>query len=181
MVDSGHVRARLFVALWPPQDVIDSLTGALRVARSHGDELHWQPPDRWHITVGFLGDRDEDDEVARFPTLARPVPAPVRLAGSGHFGRVLWVGVESARWLAELAQNAAHTLHAERRRFRGHITLARARTRDGDRQLTQVMSDLADFQSPEWTPLEVTLVRSALGPRPRYDVIARSPLTGVGP
>ena len=43
------------------------------------------------------------------------------------------------------------------------------------------MAALGRFASDAWTPDEVVLVRSVIGPKPEYEVIVRSPLTVVGP
>ncbi|HRY08414.1 MAG: RNA 2',3'-cyclic phosphodiesterase [Actinobacteria bacterium] len=173
--------ARLFVALWPPDDVVARAEKALAAVRHTDNELRWQSPDRWHITVGFLGDRDVGKEVDRFALVPLTPAEPVRLQGAGHFGPVLWLGVATSHWLSDQAAAVMATMRAERRRFRGHMTVARSRTRTGDRQVRAAVSALEGFQSPSWTPSELTLVLSTIGPRPAYEVIARSPLTAVGP
>ena len=67
-------------------------------------------------------------------------------------------------------------MSVEDRRFSAHITVARSRSNAGDRQLRRAMTDLGEFVSPAWTPSDYTLVRSTLGPRTRYEVIARRAL-----
>lgn len=173
--------ARLFVALWLPDDVVARTDQALVAVRRSCTELRWQSPDRWHITVGFLGEREIDAEVTRFAAIPRTGAQPLQLAGAGHFGPVVWLGVSASQWLTDLAAAVRHTMHTERRRFRGHVTVARSRTRAGDRQVAAAVSVLEGFQTQWWTPQELTLVRSTTGPRPAYEVIARTPLTAVGP
>ncbi|MCB0922495.1 MAG: hypothetical protein KDC08_11875, partial [Actinobacteria bacterium] len=62
------MKARLFVALMLPDMVVEQVDQALDPVRTGSAELRWQSPDRWHITLAFLGDRDVDSELARFPT-----------------------------------------------------------------------------------------------------------------
>ncbi len=174
------MRARLFVALWPPDHVTQALNDALAGPRWTYGDVKWQPPDRWHITVAFLGDRDTDAQTTRMSRIPTQPSEPMGLAGAGRFGSVLWVGVETGEWLDRLAATVSRVMHGEDRRFRGHLTVGRARSRSGQEQLAHVVSDLRGFRSAPWAPTELTLVRSVIGPHPLYEVISRSPLTPVG-
>jgi 2'-5' RNA ligase len=168
----GQVSERLFLAIWPPAHVLDALDTALP---RHLDALRWQPRQRWHITVAFLGDREPARVMRRFERLDLPAADQVRLAGAGTFGPVLWVGVETGPWLAGLAAQARRTFGVDERRFRGHVTVARARDRVGQHALNRARTALAGFESPWWLPDSLTLVRSLVGPRPEYEVIGLSP------
>ncbi len=171
---------RLFVALWPPAPVVGCLQEALADLRPRYPDLKWQAPERWHITLAFLGERGVAKELQRFGHI-RTVPAePVALAGSGRFGAVLWVGMRAGEWLGRLVREVQTTMGVDERRFAAHITVARSRSNAGDRQLRLAMDDLASFTSPAWTPSDYTLVRSTLGPRPTYEVIARRALAVNG-
>src|SRR6185437_6595477 len=50
---------RLFVALTPPQEAIADLERAVTPLRSQWPALRWAPPERWHVTLAFLGEVDE--------------------------------------------------------------------------------------------------------------------------
>lgn len=139
--------------------------------------LRWQPRERWHITVAFLGDRDAGKEVGRLQRLVPPAPEPIRLHSSGTFGPVLWVGVETGVWLPQLAASAKQLFGVDERRFRAHVTVARARDSAGRRELSRAQQHVADFASSQWQPDELTLVRSVTGPHPSYEVIGRKPLS----
>jgi RNA 2',3'-cyclic 3'-phosphodiesterase len=170
------VSQRLFLALWPPPEVVGELAAALP---THLSELRWQPAARWHITMAFLGDRSADKEARRLARLEPPAAEPVRLAGAGAFGPVLWVGVGAGDWLAELAHACGSSFDATDRRFRAHVTVARARSASGQRQLSAARSHLTSFRSSWWVPDELTLVSSQTGPQPRYEVIGRKLLTAT--
>lgn len=167
---------RLFLALWPPPEVASELVAALP---THLSELRWQPAHRWHITVAFLGERSADKQARRLAGLEPPTAEPVRLEGAGAFGPVLWVGVGASDWLAELARVCGSSFDATDRRFRAHVTVARARSAVGQRQLSAARSSLASFRSTWWVPGDLTLVSSQLGPQPRYEVIGRRLLTST--
>ena len=173
--------SRLFVAVWPSLEAVDALARALEPLSGAYPELRWQTPDRWHITLAFLGDRDEHRCVERFGRQPAAAAGALQLDGSGMFGPVLWIGVSDSGWLATVASQAQRGMGSDERRFRGHVTVARSRTATGRRQLARAAADLASFRSPPWIPDEVTLVRSTTGPRPSYEVIARTPLTSHGP
>ena len=67
---AGTVHAgpmRLFVAAWPPMDVVDRLRSVVAALRDTGGTgataLAWTAPERWHVTLAFLGE-SEPGEIA---------------------------------------------------------------------------------------------------------------------
>lgn len=173
LVHSGDVSQRLFLALWPPPCVVSEIAAVLPTDLS---ELRWQPPARWHITMAFLGERGTDKELRRPRHVVGPEPGPLSVAGAGSFGPVLWLGIAGGDWLGELARRCAVLFDADDRRFRAHLTVARARSSAGHRQLAAAKDRLGGFHSSPWLPDELTLVGSHTGPRPSYEVIGRRPL-----
>lgn len=173
---------RLFFALWPDPTVLEHLADVVRPLQdSAPDWLRWQPQSRWHVTVLFLGQCDSEttavaqSEAARLSPKA--VPEPITLTRSGNFGAVLWVGVDTGPWLADLSRRLGRALlpHDQRRQFRGHLTLARARAK---RSPNECRSALRDYRGLAWTPRRMALVESHLGPEPRYEDLAVFPLAG---
>ena len=76
---------RLFVAVVPPDDVLDDLEEHLEPRREAGPEIRWTDRHQWHVTLAFLGDVPErrlDDlteALARSAATPRPArPAPRR-------------------------------------------------------------------------------------------------------
>ena len=47
---------RLFVAVWPPYEVVNSIAA---LERPPLPGLRWTTPDQWHVTMRFLGDVDD--------------------------------------------------------------------------------------------------------------------------
>jgi 2'-5' RNA ligase len=149
----------------------------------------WTAPDRWHLTLLFLGRvpvADVDGLVAAAtPAVAATPPLTLRLAGGGRFGsrrrpQVCWAGVtgdgDSLGALAgRLARVAAgRGLPVEERPFRAHLTLGRWRPgRPGDGDLPD---RLAGYRGPCWPVTEVELLESALGAVPRYERVAAWPV-----
>jgi 2'-5' RNA ligase len=165
--------ARLFVAVWPPTSLLTQLQ---RLERPSRPGLRWTTEDQWHVTLRFFGRledagetqaREAVDRVAAATAAlrARAGPAPRRLGPS------VWVlPVEGLEGLAERLADASREVGEppSGRRYRGHITMARARR-------PAALSGLpVTGVSDEWMVGEVTLVSS--DPRPegaRYEVIGR--------
>lgn len=172
---------RLFLAMWPTSDAVCAIQADLSEARRHHPDLRWQPPERWHVTLAFLGPAEADRAAASVDRLMSdpPVPAPVRTRGAGTFGPVLWLGVEHGPWLADLAHLLQRGLRVPDARFRGHVTVARGRGPLARANAGAAVPGLAQHAGPAWTPDQVTLVASRTGPAPRYDVLAGWPLRGA--
>jgi 2'-5' RNA ligase len=178
---------RLFIAVWPSDDAVAHLDTALDGLRVELPDLRWQPRDRWHLTVAFLGEVEADRLGRVSGTMCDVVgrhgaALDLALAGSGTFGRVLWLGVTpEPPPLAPLARDLARSLRAagfplERRPWRPHLTVARARS--DTPQLHDARTVLASYQGPRWPAVELTLVRSTPGPAPAYAVVDRLALDG---
>ena len=150
----------------------------------------WTRPDRWHLTLLFLG-AVPDDRVSPLVDAAAPAvggtPAmTLRLAGGGRFGslrrpQVAWAGLDgdvaALSALAARLTAAARTvrLPVEDRPFRAHLTLGRWRPRQpADGSLTE---RLGGYRGPAWPVTEVRLLESKLGPKPTYETVAAWPLT----
>lgn len=125
---------RLFTGLELPDDIIDRLA----MLRGKLPGARWIDPDRYHVTLRFLG--DVDDVTARsFASALSDIEFgsfELRLTGLGSFGgnkpRALWAGIKPTEPLLRLqkAHERAARLAgapAEPRNFSPHVTLARMR------------------------------------------------------
>ncbi|GAB3990749.1 RNA 2',3'-cyclic phosphodiesterase [Nocardioides marmoraquaticus] len=185
---------RMFVALLPPDDVLEDLEELVaprREARVEGRPLRWTPAEQWHVTLAFMAsvpDRALDELLDRLGAAAeRTQPFDVWLTGGGAFpdvasGRVLWTGVEPAAELEALsvrARNAAVAsgVEVDGQRFRPHLTLART---NRPTELTRWVRVLEPYRSPVWPAGRLALVASYLGEGrrggPRYEVVAEAKL-----
>jgi 2'-5' RNA ligase len=184
---------RLFVALWPPADVVAQLGTVLAEVAGKaapGPGVRWSGAGQLHLTVAFLGEVDDlhrsrvEQRLARVAT--RYPPLTLRLDGAGRFGdRVLYLRVAGDReGLGRLAASVAAAarragVRLEERAFRAHLTLARGRA---GADLRPLVAALDGYRSAGWTAAELHLVRSRLGGgeggRAAYDTVAAWPLTG---
>ncbi len=176
--------ARLFVAVWPPAELVAQLE---TLPRPPVAGLRWTTRDQWHVTLRFLGDVDGAAAGAvagAVASVAVAWPAPVAArAGpaTGRFGhRILYVPVDGLGPLAHAvaAATAGFGQPPDERPFAGHLTLARAR----DRARVDLRPLQGTALAAGWPVDELTLVESRLSPAgARYSVVARSSLPAAGP
>jgi RNA 2',3'-cyclic 3'-phosphodiesterase len=117
--------ARLFVAIWPPDDVLDRLAD---MDRPKDQGVKWVPQENLHITLRFLGDADIDEVVDRLDQVLLPAATAVVGPAFDLLGeRSLISPVTGVDELAAVVQQALRGLgtERERKRFQGHITVAR--------------------------------------------------------
>lgn len=116
---------RLFLAIWPPDDVLDRLAD---MERPKDQGVTWVPQENLHITLRFLGDADEAEVVDRLDEVLLPAATAVVGPAFDLLGeRSLITQVAGVDDLASVVQQAVRGLgtEPERRRFQGHITVAR--------------------------------------------------------
>ncbi len=116
---------RLFVAVWPPEDVLRELVA---VPRPAVDGLRWTKPGRLHVTLRFLGQCDEAEVRAalaatRLPAARVTLGPRVKRLGRG----VLMVPVQGLDDLAAAVEAAISQvgLPPADHPFTGHLTVAR--------------------------------------------------------
>ncbi len=169
---------RLFVALAPPAAALADIEVALRPVRDQQPELRWIPSERWHLTLAFYGEvRDETvpgvQEMVgdRLSRQAPSGPIGLTFAGAGQFSRrALWVGVDGD---TDRLRTLARAVNTDRRPYRPHLTVARLR---GGQDATRAVAALSSYAGPSWRGETVQLIRSFLGPAPRYETLASWPL-----
>jgi RNA 2',3'-cyclic 3'-phosphodiesterase len=164
---------RLFVAVWPPPDVVARL-GALE--RPAVDGVRWTTEDQWHVTLRFLGDMPDGDALSSVlsETVLPKAEAVMGPAAERPSPALLWLAVSGLDGLAAAVIGATGGLGMPAERgFRGHLTLARARAR-APRGLLRRLPPLE--LAARWEVGEVTVVRSTTGGAgSRYDVLERFP------
>jgi len=172
---------RCFVAVDVPPAVRAALAraqAALRDAAPKAD-VRWTDPMQLHLTLKFLGAVPD----GRVPSVSEALEVavggvrPIALAAGGLGGfpslrsaRVLWAGtaggVEALTALAASVDDAMARLGfpAETRPFRAHLTLGRARSPRGGRELAAAIEAAGTPEFGSWTAAEVVLYQSRLHP-----------------
>lgn len=170
---------RLFLAVTLPDEMQEAIAGAIAPARQAAPTVRWVRAGLLHLTVKFLGERPEGDDVriaaAARGALAGIVPFQVTVGGTGAFPnfrrpRVVWLDMHPPVPLADLAQRLDAALAPlgfarESRPFRAHVTLGRVTDGVPREQLAALERALRDVRA-SWTLIvrDVALMRSTLGP-----------------
>jgi RNA 2',3'-cyclic 3'-phosphodiesterase len=163
---------RLFIAAWPPTDVLDAVEALDRPERAG---VRWTTREQWHVTLRFLGAVDDVDlvetslrGVGTLPSAASAGPQTTRL---GRSLAVLPVSGLDRLAGAVVDLTASFGEPPDTRPFFGHITLARAKP--GVKLGGLVGAPI----SASWPVTELALVASDLHPTgAKYTVVARFPL-----
>jgi 2'-5' RNA ligase len=161
-------RARLFVAVWPPDDVLDALAALPRVEEPG---VRYTTRAQWHVTLRFLGSCAVGDALAAFEQV-RAEPCVVVLGPAvSRLGRdVVVVPVRGLEALAAAVVQATAEVGEppDPRPFTGHLTVARLRHRGACRVAGAPIR--ASFPVEE-----IALVRSHTGDPggSRYETVAR--------
>ncbi|MCC5952583.1 MAG: RNA 2',3'-cyclic phosphodiesterase [Acidimicrobiia bacterium] len=124
---------RLFVAAWPPPDVLDEVE-ALEPPEEPG--VRWTTRAQWHVTLRFLGRCEPEDATAALEVLADHPGAVSTEARMGpevsRLGRsVICLPVAGLDALAAAVRDVTASVGEppDPRPFTGHLTLARLRGR----------------------------------------------------
>lgn len=163
---------RAFFGLPVPEAQRKELEPYLAECAATAPGFRWVPAANLHLTVRFIGTVERAAVEGIADRLAARPPAGFQLAlgGLGAFKRgrlvrVVWLqvatGLEAAQTLAEQVEVecVAAGLTPETRPFQPHLTLARARARDG--APLPVLPDPPALKP--WRAAELVLYRSHLG------------------
>ena len=165
---------RLFVAVWPPPEVLDLVEALPRPERTG---VRWTTRGQWHVTLRFLGSvSDPEPVVDALRAAAAEVPATDAVLGPAvtRLGRgVVCVDVGGLETVAGAVAEAtaAFGQPPDDRPFHGHLTLARLK---GARSGGLVGAEVA----ARWPVDDIHLVESHLHPHgARYESVAVLPLS----
>jgi 2'-5' RNA ligase len=166
---------RVFIAIDLPEEIRKGLGELQRALRPVTGTARWVPPDAIHITLKFIGEvaetriRDIDSALAGLSW--KPIMVTVR--GVGFFPgnrspRVFWAGL-----MAPMMPGFAEKLDArleqlgfdkDKRAFRPHITLARARENRMDNSLVAAAQSYEQHEFGSFSADRFFLFQSELKP-----------------
>lgn len=156
---------RTFIAADLPESVCEELAWIQAELRTKKFKFQWVKPENIHLTLIFLGDVDPEMLEGISGAVADTVRChdPIRLAiqGLGVFPRIkrpriIWTGMTGeVKILRELKSSLDRSLlkvnglkfKPERRPFRAHLTLGRAKGRIDSRKLVTAMNRLQGVPS----------------------------------
>jgi RNA 2',3'-cyclic 3'-phosphodiesterase len=192
--DERGIRMRLFIAIDLGQKVRTTVSKEVVRLQSLAPKAKWASVEGMHVTLVFLGYVD-DERVAEVQAIVREVAArhpPLRLAveSIGGFGssvrpRVLWLGLTGGvEPLAAIKEDLEKRLvplgyEPEKRPFKPHLTLARARMPNGDVALARCIRACRTTAFGEAQVDRIILFRSDLSPKgAKYTALCEPKLAG---
>jgi len=181
---------RTFIAIELPDQIKSSLTKLVEQLKTTGADVKWVQPQNIHLTLKFLGERD-DKKVKQITEILDEVAKnhkafEIQINSLGAFPnlnspRVIWVGLdkgdtetkEIAKDLEDLICKVG--IPKEDRAFSSHITIGRTRSPMGKEKLTQAITILGEKVGKEnliFTAGTITLFKSTLTPKgPIYEAL----------
>ena len=176
-------KARLFISFDIPATVRKAVCSLMDELRSTGAHVSWEQRQKFHCTLRFLGDTDQD----RMPLLEKEIgqissrvdPFDLRCEGVGFFpsdanARVVWVGLSDARarllgFQHEVEEAVVRACFpVEPRPFQPHLTIGRIRS--GNIRSGNELKELTDraektiFQSDIFVVSRFMIMQSTLHP-----------------
>jgi len=165
---------RLFVAVRPPDDVVESVAN---IPRPDDTPARWTTREQWHVTLRFLGNVEDPGPIIETLDALRARLAPTEVTLGPRAGvlghQVVYLPVAGLDALATAIIDATRNLGEppQARRFKGHLTLARTKGSLVDRSALDL--------SAAWTVDRIELIRSHLGRGPAtYETLAAFSLDG---
>lgn len=158
------------------QEIMDCL-GKLRRSLKE-EKIKWTDPDSMHITLTFIGDTEELQEIEIGRIMERYVPLctppEMVIKGMGVFPgiskpRVIWLGMNPVPELEDLKMKidrdlALAGLPVEKREFRPHLTLGRIKRMNDQLRLADLVGEYQDKLFRKDDMEELILLESVLRP-----------------
>ncbi|MBR4760876.1 MAG: RNA 2',3'-cyclic phosphodiesterase [Lachnospiraceae bacterium] len=121
---------RLFIALQFEENILDTLTDFQNNLKSSGVRGNYTKRENLHLTLAFIGDYGNPDEVLDAMAQVEFEPMEISLNGVGSFGDLFWVGLTENPQLVAYVKRlrrelADQGIPFDKKRFSPHITLIR--------------------------------------------------------
>jgi 2'-5' RNA ligase len=186
---------RTFIAIELPEEIKKSLSKLQEQLKTTGADVKWVEPKNIHLTLKFLGERD-DKKVKGIESLLSEVSShnnsfKIRINSVGAFPnlnspRVIWVGIdegdsETKKIAQELEEKIAKLgIPKEERAFSSHITIGRKRSAKNLKELSESLKKASEgkFDLPVFAVDKITLFKSTLTSQgPIYEPVKIASLT----
>ena len=95
---------RLFIAIRFTDEVKKALLGTMHDLKQKGIKGSYTAGDNLHLTLAFIGETREKDEVKRAMDRISFSPFKLAVRETGTFGDILWAGVKGNQGLKSLAK-----------------------------------------------------------------------------
>ena len=121
---------RLFIAIQFEENILNALTAFQNDMRCMGVTGNYTKRENLHLTLAFIGDYGNPDEVLDTMEQVEFKPIDVELEGVGSFGELFWAGIKNNPRLEGYVRRLHRQLSENdipygNKRFLPHITLIR--------------------------------------------------------
>ncbi len=121
---------RLFIAVQFNDVILNTLSELQDDLREQGMKGHYSSRENLHLTLAFIGEYSNPDDVMDAMEETDFRPLSIKLSGVGSFGDTFWAGISENRALISYVKRlrkalSDHGIPFDRKRFNPHITLAR--------------------------------------------------------
>jgi len=183
---------RTFIALELPDQAKLDIAAVQNDLTSAGLKLRWVKPQNIHLTLKFLGEVDRE-KIADICDVLTAVACRHQFFNLQPRGlacfpglknpRVMWVGISGELDVLKALQNDVENVliplgfNAEKRSFRGHLTIGRIKNRLNSRKLVEALRTHSGFNSDSFNVKQVSVFESKLQPTgPIYTKLCELPL-----
>ncbi len=172
------MKHRAFLAFDIPDHVQQRLDALIADLRQHDEHVRWSEMGRFHVTVAFFGDVEEDvllgplsQRIASIAAASKPVAIECQGIGvfpNWKYPRVIWAGFAGeTEPLMQLHDDVAKVLPEfgiapDERAFRLHLTLGRAKSLKGSSPLVKRVESLGPVSFGELAVDQLILYKSQL-------------------
>ena len=121
---------RLFISINLTEDMKDAIMDIQDSMMFIGVQGNFTKPGNMHLTLAFIGDYPDPNEVVDVIGELGMQPFELALEGMGSFHRLWWVGTEKSEPLMKLTKKLRHRLAEggipfDNKKFKPHITILR--------------------------------------------------------
>ncbi len=129
---------RLFTAIQLNEEIRASISEVQGSLMRRGVRGNYTPPENLHLTLAFIGEYPEPEDVLDAIASVPFSPFSLRLDGFGSFGDLWWVGLSQSEVLEAAVRRLRRALSDagipfDRKRFSPHITMIRKAAFSGRR------------------------------------------------
>ena len=154
---------RLFIAIQFEENILNALSDFQTDLKSQGVTGNYTKRENLHITLAFIGEYGNPEEVLDAMEQVEFKPIEISLDGVGSFGELFWVGIADnlqlrgyvKRLRRELAEQG---IPFDKKRFSPHITLIRKFSCRGGKGI-----EVSDPPKGSMVATKVSLMRSERG------------------
>ncbi len=186
---------RTFIAIELPKEIKEYLAGIQEKLKTSQADVKWVEPKNIHLTLKFLGDRD-DKKIKQISSLLDEISKEItsyqiKISSVGAFPkieapRVIWAGVsdgdnETKAIASKLEEEIAWLgIPKEDHPFSSHITIGRTRSGLNVEKLAGMLTNMAGLMPQSFKATKITLFKSTLtAGGPIYEALKETNLKSI--